>query len=133
MAVVSARRASSDRGAKHRPVKNLTLAETSLANASGRMSLNSHSQHPTIPEQEVLLSPTFAVQADLSGGELGISTSAKKRKSSKTKIHTELRRATSTPHIRGLTMADAAAASAADKRRNKLGYHRSSVACGQYS
>jgi hypothetical protein len=38
----------------------------------------------------------------------------------------------STPNVRGQASADAAAlALSADKRRNKLGYHRTSVACGK--
>lgn len=55
----------------------------------------------------------------------------KKRKQSKSKPSPELRRSVSTPHIRGLAMGDAGASSPiSDKKRNKLGYHRTSVACG---
>ncbi|KAI9822940.1 MAG: hypothetical protein M1832_002965 [Thelocarpon impressellum] len=42
-----------------------------------------------------------------------------------------IKRSASTPNVRGQAAAEAAALSlAADKRRNKLGYHRTSVACG---
>jgi len=41
-----------------------------------------------------------------------------------------VKRAISTPNIRGQSAADAALAASAEKRRNKLGYHRTSVACG---
>jgi len=55
----------------------------------------------------------------------------KKRKASKGKIPADLRRSASTPHIRGLASGDSGVLSpTTDKRRNKLGYHRTSVACG---
>jgi len=44
----------------------------------------------------------------------------------------KIKRSTSTPNVRGQASADAAAlALSAEKRRNKLGYHRTSVACGE--
>lgn len=44
----------------------------------------------------------------------------------------KIKRSMSTPNVRGQSSADAAAlALSADKRRNKLGYHRTSVACGE--
>lgn len=43
----------------------------------------------------------------------------------------KIKRSMSTPNVRGQSTADAAAlALSAEKRRNKLGYHRTSVACG---
>jgi hypothetical protein len=42
----------------------------------------------------------------------------------------EIVRSTSTPDICGQAAADAALAASVEKRRNKLGYHRTSVACG---
>jgi len=45
---------------------------------------------------------------------------------------TKIKRSSSTPNVRGQASADAAAlALSAEKRRNKLGYHRTSVACGK--
>jgi hypothetical protein len=45
-----------------------------------------------------------------------------------------MKRSASTPNVRGQAAIDAASLSlAADKRRNKLGYHRTSVACGRFS
>jgi hypothetical protein len=41
-----------------------------------------------------------------------------------------LKKANSSPNVLGLTI-DSASMSAADKKRNKLGYHRSAVACGK--
>jgi hypothetical protein len=44
----------------------------------------------------------------------------------------KIKRSMSTPNVRGQSSADAAAlALSAEKRRNKLGYHRTSVACGE--
>ena len=44
----------------------------------------------------------------------------------------KIKRSMSTPNVRGQSSADAAAlALSAEKRRNKLGYHRTSVACGK--
>jgi hypothetical protein len=44
----------------------------------------------------------------------------------------KIKRSMSTPNVRGQASADAAAlALSAEKRRNKLGYHRTSVACGK--
>ncbi len=44
----------------------------------------------------------------------------------------KVKRSMSTPNVRGQSSADAAAlALSAEKRRNKLGYHRTSVACGE--
>lgn len=46
----------------------------------------------------------------------------------------KVKRSISTPNVRGQASADAAAlALSAEKKRNKLGYHRTSVACGEYS
>lgn len=43
----------------------------------------------------------------------------------------KVKRSMSTPNVRGQSASDAALALSADKRRNKLGYHRTSVACGK--
>ena len=42
-----------------------------------------------------------------------------------------LKRSASTPNVRGLSHGDSGM-TLAEKRRNKLGYHRTSVACGKY-
>lgn len=45
----------------------------------------------------------------------------------------KLKRSISSPNVRAPSAADAAAlALSAEKKRNKLGYHRTSVACGKY-
>lgn len=58
--------------------------------------------------------------------------SSKKRRHSKSKIPGELRRSTSTPHMRNLALGNSGELSpTSGKPRNKLGYHRTSVACGK--
>lgn len=57
--------------------------------------------------------------------------SSKKRRSSKTKTAGELRKSSSTPHMRHLAIGTPGEVSPTNnKPRNKLGYHRTSVACG---
>lgn len=57
-----------------------------------------------------------------------------RRRSSKGMAPAIVKRSASTPNVRGLAAVDAAglSMSAAEKRRNKLGYHRTSVACGKF-
>lgn len=58
--------------------------------------------------------------------------SSKKRRSSKSKVPGELRRSSSTPHMRNLALTNPGDLSpTSNKARNKLGYHRTSVACGK--
>jgi hypothetical protein len=75
---------------------------------------------------------SIAQQFNKSGGP-GVGPDAdalsKKRKFPKSKLTSEIRRSASTPQIRGLAQVESAL-SAADKRRNKLGYQRTSIACG---
>ena len=60
------------------------------------------------------------------------SLSSKKRRSSKSKVPSELRRSSSTPHMRNLALGNSGELSpTSNKARNKLGYHRTSVACGE--
>lgn len=42
-----------------------------------------------------------------------------------------IKRSSSSPNVRGMASTEASSTSLSDKRRNKLGYHRTSVACGQ--
>jgi hypothetical protein len=58
--------------------------------------------------------------------------SSKKRRTSKSKVSTEPRRTSSTPHMRNLAIGNSGELSpTSNKPRNKLGYHRTSVACGK--
>ncbi|KAL1648127.1 hypothetical protein SLS58_002454 [Diplodia intermedia] len=55
-----------------------------------------------------------------------------KRRHSRGKIHPQIKRSSSTPHMRALALGESSPISPnSDKRRNKLGYHRTSVACGR--
>lgn len=70
-------------------------------------------------------SPLHGQGQSPSNGELEVPSLSKSSKESKSK------RSMSTPNIRTSSNSDAAAlALVNDKRRNKLGYHRTSVACG---
>jgi len=74
------------------------------------------------------LETTFASQEPVTHAYLH---SSKKRHSSKTKLPPELRRSSSTPHMRHLALgASGELSPTSSKPRNKLGYHRTSVACG---
>ncbi|KAL8652836.1 MAG: hypothetical protein Q9226_004100 [Calogaya cf. arnoldii] len=55
---------------------------------------------------------------------------ARRRRPSKGSMSSSLKRSVSTPNVRGVLTAESSM-SLADKRRNKLGYHRTSVACGK--
>ena len=55
---------------------------------------------------------------------------ARRRRLSKGTTGAAIKRSASTPNVRGLAASEAAM-SLADKRRSKLGYHRTSVACGR--
>jgi len=57
----------------------------------------------------------------------------RRQRSTKGTMPAIIKRSASTPNVRGLASTDTAATSLADKRRNKLGYHRTSVACGKSS
>jgi len=74
-----------------------------------------------------------SAQGPLSGQESSHSHhhSSKKRRSSKSKVPGELRKSSSTPHMRHLPLGTPGELSpTSNKPRNKLGYHRTSVACG---
>jgi hypothetical protein len=124
MAVAAARRVRADRAAKDRVLKSLAQNGGSLANKMSYEQPNHSSgagaMPPPIPSEQPL-SPRGAGEPE---------SSLKKRKALKGKIPADLRRSASTPHIRSLALSDASALSPTDKRRNKLGYHRTRVACG---
>jgi len=81
-------------------------------------SIHSSSQDPTNPGEGTVSSSQSQVN--------------KKRRPSKGKGPPEIRRSSSTPHMHNLALASSGELSpTADKRRNKLGYHRTSVACGE--
>jgi hypothetical protein len=80
------------------------------------------SYHHPPPDQAP--SPAQTKPSSPGGKSRGTSSGSKSAK---------IKRSMSTPNVRGQATADAAAlALSADKRRNKLGYHRTSVACGEH-
>ena len=90
------------------------------------------------PDSGSLQSPADHVPSSkptVTGQEFGTHhSSSKKRRSSKSKVPGELRRSTSTPHMRNLALGNAGELSpTSNKPRNKLGYHRTSVACGMWN
>ncbi|KAF2017169.1 hypothetical protein BU24DRAFT_345404 [Aaosphaeria arxii CBS 175.79] len=101
---------------------------SSLANASG---LALSTETASVPSSEHLptFDPTIAAQTV---DQSPLQQANKKRRPSKGKVQTDLRRVSSTPHMRNLALQTTAGdlSPTADKRRNKLGYHRTSVACG---
>ena len=72
----------------------------------------------SLPSQLLISHPPAAMAASM--------TAQRRRKTSKTS-NPALKRSASTPNVRGSD----SGMSLADKRRNKLGYHRTSVACGK--
>lgn len=89
-----------------------------------------------IPEPTSIHSPTDSLdfKNTFSGPDSAAQAhqqASKKRRSSKNKLPGELRRSTSTPHMRNLALSNSGDLSPTNnKARNKLGYHRTSVACG---
>lgn len=111
------------------------LPQTSTVNAV--LSPQYSSQSSSIAISDNLPSP-LSQEPDIFPGVLQPSLSAvpahRHRRSSKNTMPAIMKRSASTPNVRGQAAADAAALSlAADKRRNKLGYHRTSVACGTFA
>ncbi|KAF2465878.1 uncharacterized protein BDR25DRAFT_80582 [Lindgomyces ingoldianus] len=111
-----------------RPIQSTAMPFDTLSHTSGiglpvteTASIHNSTDHSdldtTIPGQGIV--PSLHQQSN------------KKRRPSKGKVAPEIRRSSSTPHMRNLALATSGELSpTADKRRNKLGYHRTSVACG---
>lgn len=88
------------------------------------------STSPTYPRHSTVSLPSQPdMPAASTANNNSINNANRRRKSSKPSLHSVIKRSASTPNVRGLASAEAAAA-LAEKRRNKLGYHRTSVACG---
>lgn len=112
----------------------------SLQSASNVMSFKPSNHSPgvdgPVPESTSIQSPIdhLGLENVLTGQDSTNQThqhTSKKRRSSKSKIPGELRRSTSTPHMRNMALGTSGELSpTSNKARNKLGYHRTSVACG---
>jgi hypothetical protein len=127
MAVVTARRARADKVAKDRFLHSRAREEHLFGK---KMSFHISPQPPGASNQLPMNPPNpedkFAVP------QSGIDREAlRKRKASKPKPN-DLRRSASTPHLGKIDQSDAGMVSpTSDKKRNKLGYHRSSIACSK--
>ena len=91
--------------------------------------------------QPVMELPTEAMSGPIGHGDpisitippssmIPLTTAAMLSERRKRKHSTSLKRSASTPNVRGHHSGDAGM-TLAEKRRNKLGYHRTSVACGR--
>jgi len=103
-----------------------------MASDSESSHTDTHSQgfSPLLGYPEAL-PPQRTTKASM-GGILSPS-SARRRTSVKGDRPSLLKRAVSSPNVRDLANLDTSAMSSAEKKRNKLGYHRTSVACGMLS
>jgi len=124
----------------HQPAINWTHdGVTSLFSKEDSMSLQFMSQHssahPSRASPGTLLpSPAFAEAPHSSSMEPAPEphSSTKKKKTAKRKPPSDIRRSVSTPQLANLARTEIMPLSpTSDKRRNKLGYHRTSVACGK--
>jgi hypothetical protein len=126
MAVATARRVRADRVVKGRILQTLGHNQVGVVR---KMSFKLPPQPPDLVEQAPFNSPNQLDGFQIPGTR---DSSLKKRKAAKAKVPIDLRRSASTPHLRGPTLGDSGPLSPnSDKRRNKLGYHRTSVACGK--
>ena len=94
-----------------------------------------------VVQQPVLQQPLNSLSTSFENGEhapelppsmMPITTAAMLSQRRRRKHSASLKRSASTPNVRGFPNGDAAM-TLAEKRRNKLGYHRTSVACGTFS
>jgi hypothetical protein len=129
MAAAVAQRVDAERVGTHQLLKSWAQPPCIIRHNMSQLPLP-----PSIPgEQGIIESPNFAIQPDQSQPPASAEATNKKRKASRNKLPSDLKRSQSTPHMRGLAMADTSSISPTiDKRRNKLGYHRTSVACGKF-
>lgn len=126
MAVATARRVGADRAVKDRILQKVGHAP---AGPVRKMSFKLPPQPGDAGEQQLMNSPN---QIDGYQTPSARESTLKKRKAAKGKGPADLRRSSSTPYLRGPSSSDSGPLSPnSDKRRNKLGYHRTSVACGK--
>lgn len=108
-----------------------------VARVPSSMPFDQKTPSSPVPITEALPSP-LGVELDRSHGApeksppLPGNTHRRRRSTTKGRMPAIIKRSASTPNVRGLAFTDTAGTSLADKRRNKLGYHRTSVACGEF-
>jgi hypothetical protein len=128
-------------GTERRAKKTASRLEHSLLlqPVQDAMSFNPPNHNPGFTRSHVAdtastPSPTDRLDSahDSSTGQEPHHHSNKKRRSSKSSKPGELRKSSSTPHMRHLPLGNPGELSpTSNKPRNKLGYHRTSVACGK--
>lgn len=84
---------------------------------------------PAIIDTSIIHEPSIP----MSKGQSVISASTVRPRGPTKRVMTSpvIKRSASSPNVRAMASNEATTTSMADKRRNKLGYHRTSVACGQ--
>ena len=119
-----------------RPIlAGISSFQTHLAGVPFSMSFDHKTPSSPVKIAEALPSP-FGNELDCSQGAPqnslpGPGNVHRRRRSTKGTMPAIIKRSASTPNVRGLASTDSVGTSLADKRRNKLGYHRTSVACGE--
>lgn len=127
MAVATARRLRADRVAKDIVSRSLAQDES---HPEVKMSFPVPPQPPGAGNQIPVTSPNSSEPFPLPQG--GPDRDAlRKRKASRAKAPADLRRTASTPQLGKISPHDLSILSPTDKRRNKLGYHRTSIACSK--
>jgi hypothetical protein len=131
MAVAAERRVRAERVAKDRILKTFAQNRGAILHKMSYQTTEppvtgTHMASVPSTSQDDHQAPRVGEGIVPTGSESGL----KKRRAMKGKVPAEIRRSASTPHIRGLALSESSALSPTDKRRNKLGYHRTSVACG---
>lgn len=131
MAAAVARRVDAEQVGTHQLLKSWPQPACIIRNNMSQLPLPLPLPPSVSGNQGIIESP-IAIQPDQSHPPQSVEATGKKRKASRNKPPSDLKRSQSTPHMRGLAMADTSSLSPTiDKRRNKLGYHRTSVACGK--
>jgi hypothetical protein len=99
------------------------------------MAVEVYHRHDTLPSttkatRDVLPDASVTSNSMREGSQATstLGSTVKKRRPSKVKTGRSLARSVSTPQLRGHVMSDMDA----DKKRNKLGYQRISIACGKF-
>jgi len=112
-----------------------TLSFAKNTRRSSKLIFQQLSMEPTRAGQEKLLpSPAFVETPRTFSMEPPAEplSSNKKKKFGKRKPTSDIRRSASTPQLANMARTESIPVSpTSDKRRNKLGYHRTSVACGK--
>lgn len=128
-------------GTERRAKKTASRLEHSLLlqPVVSAMTFNPSNQSPGVAVADITSTPSpadrFDYKATLTSQDSFTQSQqqlSKKRRPSKSKVPAELRRSSSTPHMRNLALGNSGELSpTSNKARNKLGYHRTSVACGK--